>query len=209
MGVNERYSRISLKPIMLIEIAHSLFKMRNHDISNHFTEGICDVNYSVRTTHIEATVLIAERMPRIDEHDIGSANLRQLSIDMFRAGHSFEDRIYSWYDGIGCRRHGLRRGGDDVATGVAFDTERPNPLDISGYHLGRHCVDGDAVLLGEFDDVDADIDFKKTEQEVVAGHCDHFIGNSEVPQNMSRHAAVFVDLIDTKSETSGVTVSTD
>src|SRR5689334_10287565 len=122
----------------------------------------------VAVIHVQAAVCIPERLPRINDDDVRSANLRQFPIDVLGAGHTFEDRIYSWYDGIGCRRHGLRRGGDDVAMHLPLDTERPNPLDVSGYYLGTHRIDGDAALACQLDDVDAAIDFSENEQNFVS-----------------------------------------
>lgn len=164
---------------------------------------------TIRVIHIQTPILIAERMPGINEHNIGSANLRQHPIDMLRAGDSFEDRIYSWYDGIGCRRHGLRRGGDDISTGIPFDAERPNPLDISGYHLGRHCVDGDAALFSQFNNMNTAVYFSETKNKMISGIALKRIGDSELSENVARHSSKFVDVIDSKPKRTCVAISDD
>jgi hypothetical protein len=162
------------------------------------------MNYAIAHVHVEGTIIIAERPPHVDQVDIRSANLRQQPVDMICPGAPFEDRIYSWYDSIGCRRHGLRRGGDDMPLGSALVAERPDPLDISAYYSGDHRVDVGGLLLGQLHQMDSDIDLPETEQDVIPRAGLEGIRQSELTDDMARHAAELNYLIDAGTETASM-----
>lgn len=181
--------------------------MRQHNFTDDVMLMVSDMHDAVRKIHVQRPVRIAPRPPHINEPDLIIAQPLQVLIHQHRPLDPVGDRVYDWYDGLGIRRHGLRRGGNDVAVRAALLAERPDPLDISGYYTGDYVRDGVPFLLGELGEVDADIHFPETKEDVISA-CDlKRVRDAELADGMERHPAEFDNAVSNQSKGTNVTVA--
>ncbi len=182
-------------------------QMRHDNIANRLVEVAGNVNDTITHCHVQAAVLVAERLPRVDEDNIGLAQLIQQTIHNSRACIPVLDRIDYRDDGVDGCRYGLRWGCDDISLDALFGAEPANMADVSCHGFGDNDAYWPSFLCGEFYEMNADIDFSETEDDMISSGDTKLRRDAKLANGNATPSAIIVYSISAQPEIIGVTVS--